>query len=79
MSDWNETVQRLNEVGNLRSEITRLRAALATARAEERERCAKVAESRLGCMPVDRYDEGSQVAAKEIAAAIRAMKDDTNG
>ena len=75
MSDWNETVQQLNEVGNLRSEITRLRAALATARAEERERCAKVPHFLFNAdgTPAERR------AAEEIAAAIRAIKDATNG
>src|SRR5690606_13802832 len=47
------------------AEITRLRAALAA----ERERCARVAEYESQW-----FDKGGKLAAKRIAAAIRAME-----
>ena len=73
----------------MQSEIDELRAALATARAEKRERCAKIAASRESySMPIPCPDNrpGCCVAhsvpatrdrrGTEIAAAIRALTDE---
>lgn len=59
--------QVLADNERLRELLANARAALATARKEERERCRKLA---LSMEDKDNYD---------VAAAIRAMEDDTNG
>ena len=76
---YTELVERISaEITRAVNELARLHAALSSAREDERERCAKVAEAvmqkyktaRMGSFAGLKLD-----AAKEVAASIRALKD----
>lgn len=85
MTDPSDIVERLLDVADLdarageplgkacreaAAEIERLRAALEKARAEERERCAKVADTHFDL----RHSTLARIHGHSIAAAIREME-----
>ena len=71
-----ETAQMASEILRLRSRVTDLEAQVATARADERERCAKACEVPAELLTHDNMTDDMRArvsAAHGLAAAIRAL------